>query len=76
MWQTFIQLVSIITKKILIPDDENFTEKFSLKLIKSIYYYYLSKKLLAKIVKLIRIVITKTKEFTKGSILTYSFCKS
>ena len=38
-----------------------------LKLIESIYYHYSPKRFIAEIAWLIRIVITKTKEFVKGN---------
>ncbi len=67
--QAFTQLVSTITKEAPTPDNKNLAERLSLKLIKSIYYYYLPKKSIVEIAQIIRIVITETKGFIAGSIL-------
>ena len=42
--QAYIQLVSILTKKALITDDEDLAERLSLKLVESIHYHYLLEK--------------------------------
>ena len=65
--QTFTQLVSIITKKIPISNDENLTKKLLLKLVESIHYYYLPKKLIIETAWIIWIIIAEIKGFTKGS---------
>ena len=48
IWQAFTQLVSTLTKENPIPDDEGLAERFLLKLIKSIHYYYSSEKPVAE----------------------------
>ncbi len=46
--QAFTQLVSTLTKENPIPDDEGLAERFLLKLINSIHYYYSSEKPVAE----------------------------
>ncbi len=68
MWQAFIQLVSIVIKELSTSEDENFAERLLLKLVKSNRYHYSSKKPVAEIAWLIRIIITKTRGFAEGNI--------
>src|SRR6266540_3850643 len=46
--QAYTQLVSILTKETLIPEDEDLAERLSLKLVESICYHYSSEKPVAE----------------------------
>ncbi len=48
IWQAFTQLISTITKKTPILDDEDLAKRLLLKLVKSIHYYYSSLRPVAK----------------------------
>ena len=69
IWQAYTQLVSILTKETLTPDDENLAKRFSIKLVESIRYYYSPDKPVAVTACLIWEIITATTGFTERSAL-------
>jgi len=58
-------LVSTIIKETSTSEDEDFVKSLLLKLIESICYHYLLKRLLVKTARLIRIIITETRGSVK-----------
>src|SRR6266536_3745481 len=62
-----MQLVSTLTKEVLVSEDENLAERLSLKLVESIRYHYSPEKPVAETARVIWEVIKETTGFAKGS---------
>src|SRR6266542_3975292 len=65
--QAYMQLVSTLTKEVLVSEDEDLTERLSLKLVESIRYHYSPEKPVAETAQVIWKVIAKTTRFAEGS---------
>ncbi len=65
--QAYTQLISTVTKENSTPDDEGLAERLSLKLVKSIRYYYSPEKPVAETARVIQEVIKETIRFAEGS---------
>src|SRR6266536_5578156 len=62
-----MQLVSTLTKEVLVSEDENLAERLSLKLVESIRYHYSPEKPVAETARVLQEVIKETNGFAEGS---------